>query len=248
MQPSEKIFKKICRKVGTTMRDHEMIRDGDRLLVALSGGKDSMILLEALAERKWSMPVKFDLEAVHVEARGIGYRVDISKMESFCSRMGVPFHVRAIQPDLEKDPEKGACFVCSWHRRKALFDMTREMNFNGLALGHHRNDAIETLLMNMIYHGSVSSLPYTLKMFGGRVRLIRPLMDIDERILREYAALNDLVRVDKNCPHEDRSKREKIRGIIGEIESLYGKGPYNMFRAMDKICMEYLPGKEKSQD
>ena len=238
---SDKIFKKICRKVGTTMRDHTMLVEGDRLLVGLSGGKDSMIMLAALAERRGAMPFDFVIEAAHVEARGIGYRIDREKLSSFCSSLEVPLHYHSIEPDLEKDPSKSACFVCSWHRRKQLFDLTRKHGFNKLALGHHRNDALETLLMNMIYHGSISSLPYSLEMFGGRVQLIRPLMDLDERILTDYARLNDLVEIEKSCPHENNSRRQDIRSLISEIESLHGQGPFNAFKSMGKIFEEYLP-------
>jgi tRNA(Ile)-lysidine synthase TilS/MesJ len=236
-----KLFRKICQKVGTTLHHHFMISEGDRVLVGLSGGKDSMILLEALAERRRAFPFGFTLEAVHVEAEGIGYRIDRERIFMFCASLGVPLHWRTIEPDLERDAAKNTCFVCSWHRRKSMFDLTREMDFNRLALGHHRQDAVETLLMNMIYHGSISSLPYTLEMFNGRVRLIRPLMDLDERILEDYARLNGMVNVEKSCPFEDRSRRDRIASIIREIEALHGKGPFNMFKSMDKICGEYLP-------
>ena len=242
---SEKLFKKICRKMGTTIRDHAMIREGDHVLVGLSGGKDSMILLEALTERKAALPFEFSLSAAHVEATGIGYEIDRKRLSSFCQDLEVPLHYRTIEPDLEKDASKNACFVCSWHRRKALFDLTRELDCNKLALGHHRSDAIETLLMNMIYHGSISSLPYSLKMFEGRIHLIRPLMDLDERMLDEYAGLNSLVHVEKSCPHEDRTQRENIARLLGQIENLHGKGPFNIFKSMDKIFEEYLPAQGK---
>lgn len=98
----------------------------------------------------------------------------------------------------------------------------------------------------MIYHGSISSLPYTLDMFGGRIKLIRPLMDLDERLLTEYTSLNDLVNVEKSCPHENSTKRESIASLIREIEKLHGKGPFNMFKSMDRIFEEYLPGKPDS--
>lgn len=240
---TDKLFKKICRKMGTTLRDHSMIDEGDRVLVGLSGGKDSMILLRALVERRNAVPFEFGLEAAHVEALNIGYRIDRENLSGFCEELKVPLHYRTIEPDLDKDPSKAACFVCSWHRRKSLFDLTRELDCNKLALGHHRYDAVETLLMNMIYHGSVSSLPYTLEMFEGRVKLIRPLMDLDDRLLEEYADLADLVKVEKSCPHEDRTLRQNIAGLIKEIEMLHGKGPYNIFKSMDKICGEYLPAK-----
>jgi len=241
---SEKLLKKICRKMGTTMRDHSLISEGDQVLVGLSGGKDSMILLEALAERKNAVPFEFNLMAAHVEAAGIGYEIDKEGLASFCARLGVPLHHLIIEPDIQKDPSKNICFICSWHRRKALFDLTRKLNCNKLALGHHRNDAIETLLMNMIYHGSISSLPYSLRMFEGRVHLIRPLMDLDERILEEYAGLNSLVKLEKSCPHEDRTRRENIAGLLKHVEELQGNGPYNIFKSMSKIFEEYLPLKD----
>ncbi len=224
------------------MRDHAMIAEGDRVLVGLSGGKDSMILLQALAERRSAVPFGFSIEAAHVEATGIGYHIDRDRLTSFCRHLDIPLHYREIEPDLEKDTSKAACFICSWHRRKKLFELTRELDCNKLALGHHRNDAVETLLMNMIYHGSISSLPYSLEMFEGRIRLIRPLMDLDERMLDEYADLTGLVRIEKSCPHEDLTQREHIASLIKEIEKLHGKGPYNIFKSMGKISGEYLPG------
>ena len=95
--------------------------------------------------------------------------------------------------------------------------------------------------MNMIYHGSFSSLPYSLLLFEGRVQLIRPLMDLDERMLEEYAALNALVNVEKGCPHEDQTRRERIAQLLKKVEELHGLGPYNIFKSMDKIFEEYLP-------
>jgi len=241
---SDKLFKKICRKLGTTLRDHQMIREGDHVLVGLSGGKDSMILLAALAERLRAMPFDFKLSAAHIEATGIGYEIDREKLSSYCKELQIPLHYRTTEPDLEQDPSKAACFVCSWHRRKKLFELTRELECNKLALGHHRNDAAETLLMNMIYHGSISSLPYTLRMFDGRIKLIRPMMDLDEVLLKEYARLNELVKVEKSCPHENKTQRESIRQLLLNIEELHPQGPFNIFKSANKIFEEYLPRKD----
>lgn len=238
---SEKIFKKICRKIGTTIRDHAMLLEDDHVLVGLSGGKDSMILLQALVERRAALPFDFLISAAHIEAEGIGYRIDREKLERFCADLEVPFYNRSMVPDLNKDPKKGTCFVCSWHRRKALFALTRELNCSKLALGHHRNDAVETLLLNMIYHGSISSLPYTLKMFDGRITLIRPLMDLDERIIEDYAGMNNLVEIEKSCPHEELTRRNRVAELMREIEKLHAPGTYNVFRSMNKIFEEYLP-------
>ena len=243
-----KLFKKICRKVGTTIRDHSLISEGDHILVGLSGGKDSMILLESLAERRKALPFDFSITAAHVEAAGIGYRINKRKLSAFCERLGIPLHYLTIEPDFNKDPSKATCFVCSWHRRKKLFDLTRELDCNKLAFGHHRKDAIETLLLNMIYHGSISSLPYKLRMFDGRVWLIRPLMDVDETLLEAYAGLQEMVQVEKSCPHENRSRRKTIDALISQIESLHPTGPYNIFRSMGKIFEEYLPSDPKMEN
>ncbi len=225
------------------MRDHSLLKEGDHVLVGLSGGKDSMILLESLVERKAAVPFDFRLTAAHVEAAGIGYQIDKEKLSLFCENLNVPLHYKIIEPVLENGTSKSACFICSWNRRKELFNLSKELNCNKLALGHHRNDAIETLLLNMIYHGSISSLPYSLNMFEGRLKLIRPLMDLEERMLEDYAALNDLVKVEKSCPHEDSSQRDRIAQLIKQIEGIHSKGPYNMFKSMDKIFTEYLPGR-----
>lgn len=240
---SEKLFKKICKKTGTTIRDHALIQEGDHVLVGLSGGKDSMILLQALVERRRAMPFEFMIRAAHIEAAGIGYSIDRAKLTAFCDGLAVPLHYLTIEPDFDQDPSKAACFICSWHRRKKLFSLAKELECNKLALGHHRNDAVETLMLNMIYHGSISSLPYSLKMFDGRMHLIRPLMDLDERMLTDYAALNDLVKVEKSCPHETSTRRGAVSRLIKDIEKLHGSGPFNMFKSMDKIFEEYLPGK-----
>ena len=240
---SEKLFKKICRKVGTTLRDHRMVQEGDHVLVGLSGGKDSMILLQSLEERRQAVPFDFKISAAHVTSEGVGYQINLEKLNSISRALKIPLYHRTIVPDLEKNPSKNVCFVCSWHRRKELFALTKELNCNKLALGHHRDDAVETLLLNMIYHGSISSLPYSLSMFEGRIHLIRPLMDLDETLLNEYANLNDLVKVEKSCPHENSTQRAKIANLIREIEQFHGAGPYNLFKSMTRIYEEYLPVK-----
>ena len=187
------------------------------------------------------MPFDFTIEAAHVEATGIGHKIERERLTAFCRELGIPLHYRKIKPDLKKDPSKAACFICSWYRRKRLFELTRELDCNKLALGHHRNDAVETLLMNMIFHGSISSLPYTLEMFDGRVRLIRPLMDLEEGLIEEYAAIAGLTGIDKSCPHEDETRREEIACLIRKIEAIHGPGPYNIFKSMGKIFEEHLP-------
>jgi tRNA 2-thiocytidine biosynthesis protein TtcA len=238
-----KQFEKISRKVGKALQEYRMIEAGDRVLVGLSGGKDSMILLEALADRKRHLPFDFGLFAVHVSAGNIGYEMDTAYLQRFCSGLQVPLYLEEIEVDLAVDPKKAPCFVCSWNRRKRIFEMTRELDCNKVALGHHRDDAIETVLLNMIYHGSISSLPQSLTMFDGRIRLIRPLLHIPEKELSEYAALRTFRKQEKTCPYDGTTKREAIRDLIRQIDNMSGDARRNIFNSMDNIYREYLPKK-----
>ncbi len=241
---TEKIFKKICRKTGVILRDHDMVKEGDHILIGLSGGKDSMILAEAMAERKRALPFDFKVSAAHIDITNVGYKSDQKELESFCKALDIDFIYKSSEIEIDEESKKAVCFTCSWNRRKMLFHLARELGCNKLALGHHRYDAVETMLMNMIYHGSISSIPYKLSMFDGELILIRPLLDLDENLLEEYAKLRSYGFEKAECPYESKNKRDKVRKLIKEIEKLHGKGTYNIFHSMDKIFEEYLPGKK----
>jgi tRNA(Ile)-lysidine synthase TilS/MesJ len=241
----KKYFEKICRKVGKTLQEYRLIEAGDRVLVGLSGGKDSMILLEALADRKKHLPFNFDLYAIHVSAIGMGYEMDTSYLEQFCRDLGVELHLQEIDAEPDPDSKKSACFICSWNRRKRIFELSKELDCRKIALGHHKDDAIQTVLMNMIYHGSISSLPQDLSMFEGRVNLIRPLIFIPEKELSDYAEIRNFRKQEKSCPYEGASKRDDIKEIINMLDKLYPNARRNIFNSMDNIFQEYLPKKDE---
>lgn len=240
---TEKLFKKLCRKVGKTIREYEMVKENDSVLVGLSGGKDSMLMLEFLSNLKKKLPFTFSLFVAHVIPENTGYSVNLDSLNEFCNELGLSLITRKIL--IQPDNNKATCFVCSWHRRKALFDLTREFKCNKLAMGHHRDDALQTLLMNMLYHGSISSLPYQLKMFDGRVHLIRPMMDLWEKDLKEMARLKEFKTIEKSCPHEDITKRSYTSGLLEKIEADYPSAKTNMFHSLDNIYNEYLPKVKK---
>lgn len=242
---TKKLLKKISRKAGVTLRDHKMVAEGDHILLGLSGGKDSMVMLEVMADRRSALPFALQLTAAHVQVTSVGYKANVAAMESLCRELDIPFLVRETELGESREKEKDTCFLCSWQRRKVLFDLSLELGANKLALGHHRYDALETLLMNMIYHGSISSLPYRLEMFEGRMELIRPLLNMDEHLLADYAAQRDFRSEGTRCNHEHNNQRVEIRELIGRIEKMHGRGAVNMFRAMDKIFADYLPQGEK---
>ena len=240
IRQKEKLFKKLCNKVGKTIMEHKLIKENDHILVGISGGKDSYILLETLTNRKRILPFKFEISAAHVEVKNVDYRINKDYMQEYCKKLNVPLITKNIQLE-KKETNKSMCFICSWNRRKNLFELTKEMRCNKLAFGHHRDDALQTFLMNMIYHGSISSLPYCLEMFEGRVQLIRPLLDLWEKDLAEYAFLSEIVKEEKICPWEENNKRTFAESLLKQIEKHYPKSPINMFHALDNIYPDYLP-------
>lgn len=237
----QKQFDKICKKVGKAILEFRLIDDGDRVLVGLSGGKDSMILLEALADRKKHLPLSFELFAIHITVKNVGYETDTVYLSDFCRKIDVPLFLEEAEVDLSLKPEKPPCFICSWMRRKTIFEKSKQLNCNKVALGHHRDDAIQTLLLNMIYHGSFSSLPQKLSMFKGRFYLIRPLLMIPENELSYYASMRNIKEQEKPCPYNDSTKRNIIKELIRTFDKLHKNSRKNIFKSMDNIFPNYLP-------
>ena len=237
------LLKKISRKAGETIAHNRLLEAGDKVLVGVSGGKDSYTLLEVLADRKRHLPFDFEIFAVHVIIKEAEYINDLEFMKRFCESLGIPLKIIESSADLKKDPKKSPCFVCSWTRRKLIFNYGKEININKLAFGHHRDDAIQTYLLNLIYHGSISSMPYTLSMFDGRVNLIRPLLDIDETLIEEYTTLRNFPKELKKCPYDKETKRSEVHKLMNAITQLHPNAKKNLFKSMGNIFPEYLPVK-----
>uniref|UniRef100_UPI00356A038C ATP-binding protein n=1 Tax=Labilibaculum sp. TaxID=2060723 RepID=UPI00356A038C len=156
-------------------------------------------------------------------------------------RLDVELIYRDINVDFERPGKKPACFRCSWHRRTSLFKMTDEFKCNKLALGHHMDDAIETLLMNMMHQGAICSMPAKLSMFQGKIILIRPLILLKNSDMQEYSRIRKFVPEKKSCPHEDVTKRKETSKMIERIAGDDSRIRTNMFRSMSNVQSEYLP-------
>lgn len=246
MTDKEKLryIESIEKKVGRAINRYSLIAGGDRVAVALSGGRDSLALLETIARRRRRLPVTYEIFAAHIFISNIGYESDVRFMKSFCESLEIPFHLIEMEVDLTLDESKSRCFVCSWHRRKALFNFAEEMKCGKLAFGHHMDDAIETLFMNMIYNGTMSSLPPALPMFGGNLQVIRPLILLEKNEIDRYAEIREFPTELKRCPYGDDTARIKAREMIAKITSSDSTIKKNIFRSMSNIHGEYLPPAE----
>ncbi len=238
---AERNFTASVRKsAGRAINRYGLLGAGERVLLAMSGGKDSLVLADTLSARLRYIPIRYELIAAHVHIEGHPCRPDLEYLASFCGERDIPFHVRRISPSIDFSDPKSICFYCSWHRRKALFTMVKEFGCSRLALGHHMDDIVETLLMNMAIHGSFSTMPIRLSMFGGEFDIIRPLGLVTERDLDRYVRLNRF-RVDgSRCPFGDHTRRAEVKRLIREMEKVSKKAKKNIFASMSNIHADYL--------
>ena len=246
---------KIVQKFHKACAEYGLIADGDHVLVGLSGGKDSLALVELLGKRAQIYKPRFRVTALHVRVKERDYHSDVSYLEQFCAEVKVPFMVRDVTIDepvesgklkVERERVSAAnpCFLCAWYRRKTLFNVAQELGCNKIALGHHRDDVIETLLMNLIFQGAFATMPPMLQMEKMPLQIIRPLCMIDEAELIAYAAERGYQKQILLCPFEHVSSREKVKGLLKTIKAINPEAMDSMFAAMSNIKTAYLPSVE----
>ena len=223
------------------MHDYQLLNDDDTIVVGVSGGKDSMALLDILANRQKSFPVKYHIVAVHIQLTDVPYHTDDKYLKSFCESRDIDFQL--ITDDSKIIIEgKQPCFYCAWNRRKLIFQFAADHNYQKVALGHHRDDAVETLLMNMIQHGEMSSFPVKLSMFDGAFEIIRPLIYTTNKELERYINIIGYKPLPYDCEFAPTNQREEIKEVIKQFYQINPNATKNIFKAMTNIDEKYLPG------
>lgn len=216
------------------LTDFSMLSDGDRILIGLSGGKDSLFLLEMLAQRQRIIKPRIEVEAVHVRMSNVNYETDTSYIEHFAKTQGVKLHIINTEFDDSIQTDKPVCFLCAWHRRKALFRFAQDNAFNKIALGHHQDDIIHTAMLNEFFQGSFSTMPAVKRMDKMPITIIRPLCLLKESEIAEYAYLRQYAKQKKTCPHERETNRTTMRNIFAEIEKINPEARYSVWHALHK--------------
>ena len=238
----DKLFlDKVFRKFRKTIETYGLLSDGDRILVGLSGGKDSLALSEMLGRKKLSPNPSFSLVALHVSMENIPYRADVDYLRQFAEKCGAEFVHVTTSFDPSTDKRKSPCFLCSWNRRKMMFTMAKEMKCNKIALGHHLDDVLQTLLMNLTFQGSFGTMPPLLKMSKFDMTIIRPMSQIDEEDIKKMALLHDYQKQEKNCPYEEDSHRSEMKELLTRLKEMNPNAANSMWNAMSNIQEEYLP-------
>jgi len=228
----------ISKRMGRAIMDYRMISEGDKIAVAVSGGKDSMALLRLLIDRKKFVPVKYEIVAIHIDQ---GYPKSIAvKLAKEFKKLKVKYLIKKIDI-LKKTPKKDInCFWCAWNRRKALFEASYKLGCTKVALGHHMDDVIETILLNLFFQGEISAMMPYQKLFKGKIKLIRPLAYVEKRLIKRFVKEEKITHDTCVCPHSETSKRAMMGKIIAGIEKACPDVKKNIFRSVKRIKSEYL--------
>ena len=239
---SRRLEHRLKERFVKAMATYHLIEDDDRILVGLSGGKDSLLLTELLANRAKIDHPRFSVEALHVRMENIQYETDTSYLQQFCDEQGVKLHLRTTRFEIGEETIKDArdarrqkqpCFLCSWMRRKEMFNLAQELGCNKIALGHHQDDMLHTAMMNLTFQGRFDTMPARLKMHKMPLTIIRPLCLIEEADIKAYAEMKGYQKQKKICPYETNSHRTDIKRLYDEIELINPEARYSIWRALN---------------
>lgn len=239
-----RLEKKLARRVGETNAAYNLIVEGDRILVAVSGGKDSWALLDILERLRKRAPVTFQVEAVTVDPGFPQFNPD--PIAEVCEGMGVPHHIIAAPIDkmVRTKPEELPCIICSRLRRGVLYSFAKQHGYSKIALGHHLDDLIETLLINLFFEGRLSTMPLRLESDDGANTVIRPLGTCEEKDLQRYAWLRGFPIVPCGCPlcgcSSLESRRKQVKELIASMETSIPRLKASMLGAMGNVKLSHL--------
>jgi tRNA 2-thiocytidine biosynthesis protein TtcA len=228
----------ISKRIGKAIMDYKMLSEGDKIAVAVSGGKDSLTLLRILNDRRAFVPIKYSLVAVHID---MGYPKSIAKkLEKYFKKAGVEYHIEKVDT-LRKTKKKDInCFWCSWNRRKALFEVADRLKCSKIALGHHLDDIVETILLNLFFQGEISAMCPKQELFKGKITLIRPLAYVEEYMIKRFALEEKIPHDTCLCPNSITSNRTKMGKIIQDLRKTCPEIKKNIFRSVKRIKKDYL--------
>jgi len=230
--------KRIRERFVKAFATYHLLEDDDHVLVALSGGKDSLCLLEMLAKRSRIEHPRFSIEAAHVRMENITYETSTAYLEQFCKSLDVPLHIvttrfdsslSTLHSSLKKKPP---CFLCSWYRRKQIFNLAQELGCNKIALGHHQDDLLHTALMNIFYQGRFDTMPAMLKMRKMPLAIIRPLCMVQECDISRYAELRGYEKQLKHCPYEHDTHRTDMRRLFEQVQQMNPEARHSLWNAI----------------
>ena len=240
---NNKLYKRLARLVGQAIGDYNMIEDGDKVMVCLSGGKDSYAMLDILMRLRERAPINFDIVAVNLDQKQPGFPEHV--LPDYLKQLDVPFHIEnqdtySIVKRLVPEG-KTTCSLCSRLRRGILYRVAGELGATKIALGHHRDDILQTLLLNLFYGGKLKGMPPKLQSDDGKNVVIRPLAYVKETDLEKYAQLREFPIIPCNlCGSQPNLKRAEMKALIREWDKRFPGRVENMFNALGNVVPSHL--------
>ncbi|MBI5777685.1 MAG: tRNA 2-thiocytidine(32) synthetase TtcA [Nitrospirae bacterium] len=240
---TEKLQMRLCRLAGQAIADYSMIEDGDKVMVCLSGGKDSYGLLDVLLALRRRAPIRFDLVAVNLDQKQPGFPAGV--LPDYLTRLGLPFHIetRDTYSIVKRLIPEGrtTCSLCSRLRRGHLYRVASELGATKIALGHHRDDILETLFLNLFYTGKLKAMPPKLRSKDGRHLVIRPLAYIKEEDLARYAELREFPIIPCDlCGSQENLKRKEVKAMLRDWEQRMPGCTDSIFAALANVAPSLL--------
>ncbi|MGB1298206.1 MAG: tRNA 2-thiocytidine(32) synthetase TtcA [Psychrobium sp.] len=239
----KKLDKKLSRNVGKAISDFNMIEDGDKIMVCLSGGKDSYAMLDILLAMKKRAPIHFDIVAVNLDQKQPGFPEEV--LPNYLDSIGVDYKI--VEEDtysivMDKiEPGKTTCSLCSRMRRGILYRTATELGATKIALGHHRDDMLETMMLNMFYSGKLKSMPPKLGSDDGKHVIIRPLAYCVESDIEKFASLKQFPIIPCNlCGSQENLQRQAVKAMLNDWSDRFPGRIESMFTAMQNVVPSHL--------
>ncbi|MBN1541826.1 hypothetical protein JW992_06740 [candidate division KSB1 bacterium] len=238
------LHKKLNSRLDKAIWQHHMFSDGDRILVAVSGGADSTALLYLLKHRLSIYGQDLKLYAVYVDL-GFGHSVQnrCRTMQAYFDDLEIPGQIvtTTIGP-IAHQPSNcvSPCFLCSRIRRKKVFETAERLDVQRIVFGHHKDDVVETLLLNMIFSREISSMIPHLRVLGGRYSLVRPFYYTEEKLIKRFVLQKQLAVIDQECPTDGNSQRQTVKNLVDGLERDYPGARENLFKSLLHVKSDYL--------
>ena len=224
--------------------EYNIFNDGEKILVAVSGGADSIALLDLLQLRIPVYADKLELFAVYVDMGfGHGQETRCQMMQRFFKNIRVQGKIlRTTAGPYAHSAEnrENPCFLCTRIRRRNIFEAAEELGCTKIAFGHHKDDVTETLMLNMIFNREISTMIPNLAVFQGKYRIVRPLLYVEETLLKKYCRERRLLSFDQECPTDGHSKRQYIKDMLDNLEKDFKGARENIFHSMKRVKVDYL--------
>ena len=243
---NNKLHKRLCRLVGQAIGDFNMIEDGDKVMVCLSGGKDSYALLDILMTLRERAPIHFDIVAVNLDQKQPNFPPEV--LPAYLDKIGIPYHIEnqdtySIVKRLIPEG-KTTCSLCSRLRRGILYRVADELGANKIALGHHRDDILETFFLNMFFGGKLKGMPAKLQSDDGKHIVIRPMAYVKEADTQRYAEVKQFPIIPCDlCGSQENLQRKQIKGLMREWDKKFPGRVDNIFAALSTVAPSHLMDK-----